>query len=226
MKFQRDSLPVEDRQRSAQRSRGGGCRVEHRRFNAFPPGGPPATSLHRSRGSRKVRRVAPLYFQPSRYQPNRHSSYISTWPRWVISRPVEQSRTSRKHLLAGRFILRCQVPFIPYFAEGQNQGEVARVCAIKQQRTSSLRLLSNVTTRRHRGAWIVIQGSVESLVEELFSLEEPWRGRFLALVKSWATGNSQEDWIPPQEQVVSWLQEDFILYRDVAALLHAWHRPA
>lgn len=99
------------------------------------------------------------------------------------------------------------------------------MCATKQKETSSLWLLSNITNYGHREAWIVIQSKVESLVEQLFSLEEPWRTRFLALVRNWATGNSQGDWIPQPQQVTSWLLEDAILCRDIAALLYAWRRP-
>lgn len=67
--------------------------------------------------------------------------------------------------------------------------------------------------------------SIEFLVEALYSLREPWRGRFLALVANWATGGAWNGRQPRREEVAAWLRADLTLYREVRSLLYAWQRP-
>lgn len=79
-----------------------------------------------------------------------------------------------------------------------------------------------------RGETVVVQFTVrevESLVEALFSLGEPWRSRFLVLIASWATGGSWNGRQPKREEVAAWLRGDLGLYREVNLLLNAWCRP-
>jgi hypothetical protein len=61
----------------------------------------------------------------------------------------------------------------------------------------------------------------ESLTENLFSLEEPWRGRFLTLVARQATNLAWDDRAPTQDEVEAWLSNG-TLYRTVMLLLSTW----
>jgi len=65
----------------------------------------------------------------------------------------------------------------------------------------------------------------EEITDEILSLEEPWRSRFLTLIASRATG--KRDWgdaMPTREDVVSWLQ-DLNLRCTVRRMLDAWSSP-
>ena len=65
----------------------------------------------------------------------------------------------------------------------------------------------------------------EALAKDLFSLEEPWRSRFLDLVANMATrwkGNGHQ---PTREEIVAWLGGNPALYREIRVLLRAWQRP-
>ena len=62
---------------------------------------------------------------------------------------------------------------------------------------------------------------VESLTENLFSLEEPWRERFLTLVARQATRLSWNGRAPTQDEVEAWLSNGS-LYRTVTLLLSTW----
>ena len=65
---------------------------------------------------------------------------------------------------------------------------------------------------------------IEMLTDTLFSLDEPWRSRFLALVARTAIGDSWNGSPPKRAQIATWLR-DLRLYRDVTQLLEAWHIP-
>jgi hypothetical protein len=65
---------------------------------------------------------------------------------------------------------------------------------------------------------------IEVLVEDLYSLREPWRGRFLNLVAHLATGNGGDGRAPGREQLANWLWADPRLCREVKLLLDAWSR--
>jgi len=59
------------------------------------------------------------------------------------------------------------------------------------------------------------------LAENLFSLEEPWRGRFLTFVAQRANGGQVES-SPSQEQVETWLGSGGLRLA-VSWLLDLWH---
>lgn len=67
----------------------------------------------------------------------------------------------------------------------------------------------------------------KSLTENLFSLEEPWRDRFLILVAQQATGRAWDKRSPTRDEIVTWL-DDSGLHQAVTMLLQTWHgrRPA
>lgn len=67
--------------------------------------------------------------------------------------------------------------------------------------------------------------NVESITEAMFALEEPWRGRFLALLANQATGGAWNGQRPERKEVMTWLRDDLDLYREVTLLLNAWRRP-
>jgi len=63
--------------------------------------------------------------------------------------------------------------------------------------------------------------SAESLTKDLFSLEEPWRSRFLGLVASRTVDRASDGRVPTQREVTTWLS-DGGLYQEVASLLSVW----
>ena len=63
---------------------------------------------------------------------------------------------------------------------------------------------------------------IDGLVEDLYSLGEPWRGRFLDLVAHLATGDGCDGRMPEREQLANWLWADPRLCREVKLLLDAW----
>jgi hypothetical protein len=62
---------------------------------------------------------------------------------------------------------------------------------------------------------------IELLTEDLFSLDEPWRSRFLELVANEATGWRWEGRPPTREEVTTWLGDGELHYK-VAQILNAW----
>ena len=77
-------------------------------------------------------------------------------------------------------------------------------------------------TRKER---VVVGGLAESLVEDLFYLEEPWRSRFLELVANLATSWTWCGQPPTRDEVTAWLGADLGLYQQIRDLLDAWWRP-
>lgn len=66
---------------------------------------------------------------------------------------------------------------------------------------------------------------MDSLTEDLFSLDEPWRSRFLKLVTARATtwtGGRQQ---PSPEEVSAWFAADPSLRRRISLLLYVWQGP-
>lgn len=63
---------------------------------------------------------------------------------------------------------------------------------------------------------------MDSLVEDLFSLDEPWRGRFLNLVATRATMKTEYRRQPTPEEVSAWFQANPFLRRRISLLLYAW----
>jgi hypothetical protein len=64
------------------------------------------------------------------------------------------------------------------------------------------------------------RGQTESLAQVIFSLEEPWRSRFLLWLSERANGGCGRR-LPSQRQVTIWL-DDMDLSREVALLLNKW----
>ena len=65
--------------------------------------------------------------------------------------------------------------------------------------------------------------SPRSLAENLFSLEEPWRGRFLILVAQQATRWTWDGQPPTRDEVATWLG-DGNLHQVVTQLLNTWQK--
>jgi hypothetical protein len=61
----------------------------------------------------------------------------------------------------------------------------------------------------------------EVLAENLFSLADPWRGRFLTFVAERALGQAWDGQLPTKNEVVTWLDRDN-LRRTVASLVSNW----
>jgi hypothetical protein len=70
-----------------------------------------------------------------------------------------------------------------------------------------------------------MRGKAKSLTNALFSLDEPWQGRFLNLVADLATNSAWDGRRPTRKEVMAWLGADLELYREVKLLLDAWQRP-
>ena len=62
-------------------------------------------------------------------------------------------------------------------------------------------------------------------VEALFTLEEPWRERFLCFTAWIATGKQWGDSMPDRDEVAVWLRNDWALQGFVSRMLRAWIRP-
>lgn len=69
---------------------------------------------------------------------------------------------------------------------------------------------------------VVMARTVESLTDALFSLDEPWRSRFLTLVATRATRWAWDEQSPTHDQVAVWLG-DRSLFREVSLLLDTWN---
>lgn len=70
----------------------------------------------------------------------------------------------------------------------------------------------------------ITMNRAKSLANDLFSLSEPWRSRFLDLVTSQATTDcAWSEQSLTRGQVTIWLS-DCDLYQHVTLLLHAWQR--
>jgi len=70
----------------------------------------------------------------------------------------------------------------------------------------------------------ITMNRAKSLANDLFSLSEPWRSRFLDLVTSQATTDcTWNEQSLTRGQVTIWLS-DCDLYQHVTLLLHAWQR--
>ncbi|MDY6876760.1 MAG: hypothetical protein SWK90_11245 [Chloroflexota bacterium] len=66
---------------------------------------------------------------------------------------------------------------------------------------------------------------INALTEALFSLDEPWRGRFLDLVAKQATRWRWDGRQPGREEIAAWLGASPGLYQEVTLLLNAWQGP-
>ena len=69
-----------------------------------------------------------------------------------------------------------------------------------------------------------VQASIETtnlLTENLFALNEPWRGRFLTFVAERAQHGEWQDVSPTREEVSIWLHNEE-LNQTVTTLLNVW----
>lgn len=64
--------------------------------------------------------------------------------------------------------------------------------------------------------------NTEAIVEQLFSLGEPWCERFLLFAAKTATGKQQDVYLPDRREVLVWLQDDPRLRTFIDELLRAW----
>jgi hypothetical protein len=71
---------------------------------------------------------------------------------------------------------------------------------------------------------VLTEGKAESLAKDLFSLDEPWRERFLDLVANLATHCAWDEGQPTWEDVTGWLGTHPTLYQRVRLLLSLWCR--
>lgn len=62
---------------------------------------------------------------------------------------------------------------------------------------------------------------VDLLTEGLFSLDEPWRGRFLALLAKRARSRAREEQSPTRAQVATWL-DNLDIYLEFSQMLDVW----
>jgi hypothetical protein len=85
-------------------------------------------------------------------------------------------------------------------------------------RTTSQRLTEIGCTRP-------ADGLGELLAQLLFSLEEPWQGRFLDVVANMASNKTKTKMLPTQTEVATWLDANPSLRQDVRYLLDAWRKP-
>jgi hypothetical protein len=69
---------------------------------------------------------------------------------------------------------------------------------------------------------VVPRRQAESLAAALFSMQEPWRSRFLSLVANLATRWKWEAREPTPEEITVWLGANPVLYQQVKSLLYTW----
>jgi hypothetical protein len=88
--------------------------------------------------------------------------------------------------------------------------------------TASLDLLEGQTvSRTSAGSPMVEFRAADSLAEALFSLPEPWRGRFLIFLADRATRWAWNGRTPTRKEVADWLGDDH-LYEALALMLYTW----
>jgi hypothetical protein len=64
----------------------------------------------------------------------------------------------------------------------------------------------------------------EPLAEMMFSLDEPWRGRFVELVADMAANRSKRQQQPTKREIANWLNTNPSLYQDIRYMLGSWRR--
>jgi len=118
----------------------------------------------------------------------------------------------------GRWVL-CW-PLVAFHARSGNQG----AAVIR----SVLPVLTCVWRTRRLGCSgvgkevrFIVEERVKALTEALFSLDEPWRGRFLDLVAKQATRWKWDGRQPEREEVTAWLGASPGLYQEMTLLLSA-----
>jgi hypothetical protein len=71
---------------------------------------------------------------------------------------------------------------------------------------------------------MVSSRGIESLVDDLLALDEPWRTRFLGLTANLATRWTWDEQQPGREELIGWLRADRDLNRHVRTLVRTWGR--
>ena len=71
----------------------------------------------------------------------------------------------------------------------------------------------------------VTRNRAELLAESLFSLQDPWRDRFLAFVAQRALGQAWDGHLPTEKEVSDWLDRDG-LRRTILLMLRRWPEDA
>ena len=67
----------------------------------------------------------------------------------------------------------------------------------------------------------VMKSDIDQLIEVLFSLDEPWQGRFLNYLAQKATGNVWNGDTPRREDVAGWLVSQQ-LQLEIRSMLRTW----
>ena len=75
-----------------------------------------------------------------------------------------------------------------------------------------IKRVTHIRTKRERA---------ERLAKAIWSLEEPWRSRFLVFLIGQVTHGAGDDHSPEPEEVVTWLS-DHKLYQMMASMMDAW----
>jgi hypothetical protein len=68
-----------------------------------------------------------------------------------------------------------------------------------------------------------LQGRAEALATTLYSLEEPWRSRFLTLVANMSTEWTWSGHLPQRHEIVDWLGDRSVYYA-TRTMLQSWHK--
>ncbi len=63
---------------------------------------------------------------------------------------------------------------------------------------------------------------VDTLLDALYGLQEPWRARFLTLIRNLYSGVEGNGRLPARDEVRTWLLEDVSLRIKVRQLLETW----
>ena len=71
------------------------------------------------------------------------------------------------------------------------------------------------------GNYTRVENRAELLVESLFSLQDPWRDRFLVFVAQRALGQAWDGQLPTENEVSGWLGSDG-LRTTIVLMLNRW----
>ena len=71
------------------------------------------------------------------------------------------------------------------------------------------------------GDYTRLENRAELLVESLFSLQDPWRDRFLVFVAQRALGQAWDGQLPTENEVSGWLGRDG-LRTTIVLMLNRW----
>ena len=106
------------------------------------------------------------------------------------------------------------LPALEQDVQGENGSRVSHQ-GDKGHRLSSMSWAQRVTHI------LKMEERAERLTEAIWSLEEPWRSRFLVFLTSQATNYARDGRSPEPEEVMTWLS-DQRLYRMIASMMDVW----